>query len=361
MSAGDRGGQGSGPGREGEASAADVVEALRAELAALRAAEGELAHLKDEIPRAEAERIFAETALRDAKRPPSIGARVSGSQALELVAALDSVRGSARPRGPGPSARPEVDNGASDAQLRAAAGALRDWLEAGAKVREQALARAPTEAIVRRVLVALVIGIVWASVKVHVALLLLILPIIVPYTLLARGGDDVRWRQAGAKRHFDRTGVAPPAEWEERAVRARQEEIESALASQTRAREGRAERQGGAVPAPEPSDIDPETARETLERLGHELRLPASAGGAQMPADAEEWLRRLAALHRAEIGLRRLQRRRGELAGATDRSREGLFRFLARRGEAPPEGRADPDALEAGLERVLVEGKIDPP
>ena len=64
------------------------------------------------------------------------------------------------------------------------------------------------------------------------------------------------------------------------------------------------------------------------------------------------WVEREAEVRRTRRELGTVQAKRRALSREVDAGREDLYRFLSRQGEAPPQGRADLNALAAGLERL---------
>lgn len=342
----------------------------------LRTHEKALDGIASDAARVEVEALAADVAVKTGlgKSQPNI----SPSKAAEVIGLLRRVRARDNEASPPPAVSSQERG-----QLDVASRALRDWLEA------PSLSTGPqtTHLVARSIVLVLVVGVLWASVQVHAAFLLLIPPIAVPLSILLRSGDDVRWRRVGAKRNFDRTGLAPPAEWKAEAVTARAEELEAALA----------QIEPAAVNLPRPNE-DRHVSGEAVEDMhdlsvalgdrhdgtafgdalgdrhavtdGHEdapdgqdpvdqlidavarLRLAGGRSGYDIAPDVEVWLETLSTAYRAKQTLESLQRKRGVALEGASEARETIFRFLARRGEAPPDGAASADALESGLRRV---------
>ena len=229
------------------------------------------------------------------------------------------------------------------ARLREAHEALGAWLDAPAEVKRREMSPL-TQALLGLALLACL----WAGFTFHLAFLVLLIPLGMPFSFLALGAHDLSWVRLGMRRRFEATGLDPPAAWKTPAVAARRSEIERLLQL---------------AQEPPVNDIHLEDTRAS-ERLPQEAEpLQTESGLQQLMADAgldtdgmnEElagWLEREAAVRRTRRELGTVRAKRRALSRETDAGREALYRFLSRQGEAPPRGRADLDALAAGLERV---------
>ena len=246
-------------------------------------------------------------------------------------------------RGGREATHPAVPDTYERSQLEVGVGALRDWLEAGRKNSEEESGRRRLEVTVRLILLALVMGVVWAAVDLHVAFLLLLPPIVVPYTMLMRSGDDSKWRRMGAQRNFSKTKLEVPLAWDEPAVQARHDELAGIIARHRTPK--------GADDHHEHTK-DATGAQARLVELLEEHRIAGGATGWDISPDVEAWLRTLRAAYVAEGARDQIKASLAQVERIAGDARESLFRFLAKRGAAPGGGAADSAMLEAGLNRV---------
>ena len=198
----------------------------------------------------------------------------------------------------------------------------------------------------KRVLLLFCFAILALAFAVHLAFLVLLVPVGGAMSFLLWTGQDRAWRRMGARRRFESLRLEVPAAWTEDAVRERRD----ALSLVT---EGVRER--ASIPAREDDEAeearlsaDLDTARSDL----HEALAAAGLAHDRLDQSTEARMRALARAWRAEQALQGIvEDLAGERAGAGE-IRESIYRKLAREGEASPDGDASVDALEAGVERT---------
>ena len=71
-----------------------------------------------------------------------------------------------------------------------------------------------------------------------------------------------------------------------------------------------------------------------------------------MDEGLSKWLDLVFQRHRIDSELAQVRAKRESLSREAEEARDTLFRFLVLEDQAPPDGRADSEALRAGLERV---------
>lgn len=339
----------------------DPLQVQKENLTTLRAREAELQEIAARAARIEVESLAADVAVR--MRLANGQPRISPEKAAHTVAALKRARALEN------TEPVQVPDSQQRTLMEVALSALSDWLAAATSTELQGSGAVRTEGIIRVVVLGLVLLVLWVAVSVHFAFLLLVPPIIVPYTLLMRSGDDSKWRRMGAKRHFDRTNLAPPTTWDEDHVRTRHAELtEVVLRTRTpRGACGPKTNYVGTDPGAlsqsadtVASSDDPEArtlaAAADLAGLLDEFRISAGPSGHDIAPDIEAWLEKLAAAYLAKCNLDEVHAARGQAERAAGDAREALFRFLVRNGQAPPDGKAETDALATGLTRLLQAG-----
>ena len=321
-----------------------MLAAQHERLAQLRLRSDELHALRDRECELEVELIAAEAAHK-APFPgdkPGLDATKAGAIA-EALARTSDLRGGLR-EDPGQQSSPAGAVSTRElARLKAAQEALSAWLEAPGEVKRREL-----PPLAQAMLGLALLACVWAGFTFHLAFLLLLIPLGLPFSFLALGAHDLSWVRLGTRRRFEATDLEPPTAWKTPAVTARRSEIERAikLAAEQPARET----------APQETQARDRTSKETelyqtethLQTLMYEAGLDADS----MSGELARWLKLEGEVRCTRRELRTLQAKRRAIGAETDAGREELFRFLSRQGEAPPEGRADLDALAAGLERV---------
>ena len=188
----------------------------------------------------------------------------------------------------------------------------------------------------------------WAGFTFHLAFLLLLIPLGMPFSFLALGAHDLAWVRLGLRRRFEGTGLDPPAAWKAPEVTARRSEIERSLRSAREQPAGDADPEEAPAPDRPAQETHPSPTESRLRQLMAEAGLDPEGTSDELA----HWLDLEATIRRTRRELRAVQAKRRTLGTKADAGREELYRFLSRQGEAPSQGRADLDALAAGLERV---------
>ena len=308
-------------------------------LAELRGREERLEALRERRTDLEVERIVAEVELRGAlgeARP-----EVSGAKAGAIVDALDRVRRLESER----SARlafAEAGVRSHDellARLRAGDDALGAWMAAD---REDA-GSSSGRRIARRALLGACLAILALAFMVHLAFLVLLVPVGGAMSFLLWTGQDRAWRRMGARRRYDALRLEAPAAWTEDAVRERRRAL-SLIAERVRHR--------ASIPEHDDADAEAVDWAVELDAARSDLRVALAAADldeSRLDESAEAELRALARVWRAERALEGVAE---EVAGERDEAgaiRESLYRSLAGEGGSAADGDASADALEAGL------------
>ena len=305
-------------------------------LAELRGHEERLEALRAKRTDLEVERIVARTGLRAART--GSGPEVAGADAAAIVDALDRIRrlesqSSARLATAGAGSHDELI-----ARLRAGDEALGAWLDAE---RDGAGASSGGR-IARRALLLACLAVVALALAVHLAFLVLLVPVGGAMSFLLWTGQDRAWRRVGARRRFERLRLEAPAAWTDDAVRERRRALVR-IAEQVRERAS-APGSEGAVEEPEGPGADLDAARSEL----HDALAAAGLDGDRLDGPAEAALRAIARVHRAERALKEVvEEMAGERAHA-DAIREPLYRDPAR-DAAAPDGDASAGSLAAGM------------
>ena len=310
-------------------------------LAELRGHEERLEVLRARRTDLEVERIAAEVALRATRAGP--GPDVPGAHADVVVTALDRLR---RLESRHCAQRAYMDAGVRSQEelierLHAGDDALGAWLEAG-RASEGAAGRR----IARRALLVACLAILALAFAVHLAFLVLLVPVGGTMSFLLWTGQDREWRRTGARRRFDRLRLEAPSAWTEDAVRERRRAL-ARIAAQVRER--------ASTPAGDAGDTEHEDGPTDLDAARSDLHDALAAAGLdeeRLDESAEAALRAIARVHRAGQALYGVV---AEMAGERDGAgvvRESLYRGLAREGEAASDGDASAGALEAGMERL---------
>ena len=312
-------------------------------LAELRGREARLEALRARRTDLEVERIAAEVALRVALAGAGSGPDVPGTQADAVVKALDRLR---RLEARHCAQRAYADAGVRSYEdlierLHAGDDALGAWLEAG-RANEGAAGRR----VAKRALLVVCLAILALAFSVHLAFLVLLVPVGGAMSFLLWTGQDREWRRTGARRRFGRLQLEAPSAWTEEAVRERRRTL-ALMADQVRER--------ASTPAGDAGDAQQEDALPDLDAARSDLHDALAAAGLdaeRLDESAEAALRAIARVHRAGQALRGVVE---EMAGERDGAgavRESLYRGLAREGEAAPDGDASAGVLEAGMERL---------
>ena len=318
------------------------VPAEESKLAELRGHEQRLEALRERRTDLEVERIVAGTALRAARTGSE--PQVSSRDAAAIVDALDRLR---RLESRHSTRLAFVDAGVRSQdevleRLRAGDDALGAWLEA----RRDDAGASPAGRIAKQALLAVCLVILGLAFTVHLAFLVLLVPVGGAMSFLLWTGQDRAWRRMGARRRFERLRLEAPAAWNDEAVRERRRAL-ARLAEQVRERASLPREDDAGVEARDPhADLD--AARSDL----HDALAAAGLDDGRLDEPVEAALRAAARVWRSEHALQGVVE---EMAGEREEAgaiRESLFRGLARDGEAAPDGDASAGRLEAGLERV---------
>lgn len=320
----------------------DGLSCEESKLTELRGHEERLALLRGRRTDLEVERIVASTALRSSRTGACPD--VAAADAAAIVDALDRLR-RLDSRNSALIAFAEAGVRSHDAlleRLRAGDDALGAWLGA----ERDDTGSSSTRSIAKQALLAVCLAVLVLAVMIHLAFLVLLVPIGGAMSFLLWTGQDHSWRRLGARRRFERLRLESPAAWTEAAVRERRSAL-TRIAEQIRAR----------PPAFDGEDPDAERTRVRAELDDARAELQdalATAGLDEGRLDelAEAALRAMARAHRAEQALRGVV---DEMAGEREGAgaiRETLYRSLAREGEAARDGDASADALGAGIERI---------
>ena len=307
----------------------------------LRGHEERLRALRARRTDLEVERIVAGTELRAARA--GSGPEVPGAAAGAVVDALDRLRWLESSH----AARLAfIDTGARSHEdllqrLQGGDDALAAWLDA-----DREGAGAGGQRTAKRVLLLFCFAILALAFAVHLAFLVLLVPVGGAMSFLLWTGQDRAWRRMGARRRFESLRLEVPEIWTEDAVRARRHGL-SLVTERVRERTSIPAREDDeAEEARLSADLD--TARSDL----HEALAAAGLAHDRLDQSTEARMRALARAWRAEQALQGIvEDLAGERAGAGE-IRESIYRKLAREGEASPDGDASVDALEAGVERI---------
>lgn len=313
------------------------VPSETSKLAELRGHEERLEALRAKRTDLEVERIVARTELRSA-RTGSVP-EATAADAAAIVDALDRLRRlesqSSAYLAAGVRSHDELIE-----RLRAGDEALGAWLDAD----RNDVGASTGGRIARRALLLACLAIVALALAVHLAFLVLLVPVGGAMSFLLWTGQDWAWRRIGARRRFERLRLEAPAAWTEDAVRERRR----ALARITDQVRERASAPGSENTVEERGRLEAEldAARSDLQ----DALAAADLDGSALDGPAEAALRAIARVHRAEQGLREVVE---EIAGEREQAdaiREPLYRDIARDGERTSDGDASAGALAAGTE-----------
>ena len=190
---------------------------------------------------------------------------------------------------------------------------------------------------------------------VHLAFLVLLVPVGGAMSFLLWTGQDRTWRRMGARRRFESLRLELPSTWTENAVRMR-------LRSLSLAAEGlrRRETLGGEEESPAVAPDDLEVARSELRTALAEAGLHGDSPGDSVGDSAgdsvdettESRLRAAARAWRADRALRGVAADMSGERAAADAVRASIDRDLSRAGAAPPDADASVRALAAGTDGV---------
>ena len=227
-------------------------------------------------------------------------------------------------------------------RLRAGDDALGAWLDAD---REDAGASSGRR-IAKQALLAICLVMVALAFMVHLAFLVLLVPVGGAMSFLLWTGQDRAWRRMGARRRFERLRLETPAAWTEAAVRERRRSL-SRVAEQVRER--------ASSPGTGSPDVDGEDVHDDLDaaRSGlHDALASAGLDEDRLDESTEAALRAIARVRRAEQALHDVVEEMAGERGGAEAIRESLYRGLSRQGEAAPDGDASAGALEARMRKL---------
>ena len=323
--------------RQHEDSAHVPSEASK--LAELRGHEERLEALRAKRTDLEVERIVAGTELRAARI--GSGPEATGADAATIEDALDRLRRLESQSSAYLAAGVRSHNELIE-RLRAGDEALGAWLDAD----RDDVGASTGGRTARQALLVACLAIVALALAVHLALLVLLVPVGGAMSFLLWTGQDWAWRRIGARRRFERLRLEAPAAWTEDAVRERRRAL-ARIADQVRERAS-APGSESTVEERERLEAEIDAARAEL----HDALAVARLDGSALDGPAEAALRAIARVHRAEQALREVVE---EMAGEreqADANREPLYRDIVRGGETASDGDASAGALAAGMESL---------
>ena len=210
--------------------------------------------------------------------------------------------------------------------------ALVQWLEVGGASPPRRTVRW-SEVIVACVFFATVA----ASYFVHLAFLIILLPLSAMSRVLWRG-DDGQWLRVAARRRFEQTGVGAPAAWQQEAVLERLTAL----------------RDTPMKPPPEPpaSDVPSDVDRGALRSQLVDALVAAGLSDAQLDPAFEAMLRATARSHLADRELASVTQNVTRLRGEVEALRATIYSYLREAG-IELDGKTDNESLRRGLARLI--------
>jgi exonuclease SbcC len=208
--------------------------------------------------------------------------------------------------------------------------------------------------VANTVLIVACVAAVGAAVALHPIYLVLLVPLLMAIGYLTFTAQDADWVRLGAVRRFQSTRLKPPTSWERNAVDDRIVELTDAAAGME---QRLAELEASKAETSDQKD-DPATELSLsmdLADASDAYAVALSNAGIEANSIDESlsmWLDQVYETRRIDSELNQLRAKRAMLSREAEEARDKLFRFLALADEAPPEGRADSEALRAGLERM---------
>lgn len=299
----------------------------RERLASLASCEERIRSLRDRECDLEVEHMAAQAALNSAtsRLAPTIDPALASSigHSLENRRDLEErLRMANEGHGTG---RGGVDR--KHDQLRAGHAALLAWLDASAPRESGRLARSA-----KFVLLAATIASLWAAFAIHPAFLVLLVVVIGPVSFAMARGQDDKWQRVGARRRFEASGLADPADWNEPSVRARAAELASLLARDPR------DDSGANQDAPHDDARDAGALAARIDDEDRRIEAGLAAAGLT-PEDTKgemgEWLRLVARADRSLESLEHVRDARKRLRAEAAELRDQLGRYLNRQGVKP--------------------------
>jgi hypothetical protein len=312
--------------------------------------EHELAVLRELESELEAEQIGADVALKAATSKHGISISLDDAEEIarararkrELETALE---------GESSEASPGISDMKADIdRMRSGLEALEAWRDAPETVSAW---RRPK--VANTALLIASAATVSAAVALHPIFLLLLLPLVMAIGYFTFTAQDVDWVRVGAVRRFQGTRLRPPGSWEPVPVDQRIEELGDAAAElEQRLAEAEKAVAGGASDNEDAAATELALSIDLVEAADAYTAALAKAGIEAGSVDQRfsKWLDLVFETYRIGSELSQVKSKRESLSREAEEARDALFRFLVLEDEAPPEGRADSDALRAGLQRV---------
>jgi hypothetical protein len=229
-------------------------------------------------------------------------------------------------------------------ELRAGHAALVAWLDASRPREPGGAARAA-----KVTLLIATIATIWAAFAIHLAFLLLLVVVVGPVSFALGRGQDAEWQRVGARRRFERSGLADIATWDEESVRTRVTELESLLENTDGDSPGRE----GGITSVQPQDAQALVAQiaDEDQRIASDL---AAAGMAVEDSQGEigNWMRLVARADRSRESLERVKNERKRLRAEAAELRDQLVRYLRSQGVRPTERQDTAAAIAERLEHL---------
>lgn len=311
--------------------------------------EHELAVLKELESDLEVEQISADVALKAATSKQGIAISLKHGEEIARARALKRRLETALEGGAAEPAPTAADMRADIERMRAGRDALESWRDAPETVSAWRRPR-----IANTVLVIACAAAVWAAIALHPVYLVLLVPLVMAIGYFTFTAQDAEWVRLGAVRRFQNTRLKPPSSWEKTPVDVRISELGDAAA---RIQQQLARAEANKEQTPEHEDdaaSDLALSMDLVEAADAYAAALAKAGieAETVDENLSNWLDLVFERHRIDCELTQVRAKRESLSREAEEARDALFRFLALADEAPPEGRADSQALRAGLERV---------
>lgn len=185
-----------------------------------------------------------------------------------------------------------------------------------------------------------------AAFTLHLAFLILLLPIGATSAFMWNG-DDVRWRRIASQRAFEGIGLKAPRTWTPADVRIRLDELEDEIEKHAKLRE---RREGGIDTR---SMGDEEIAQELAENA---LEVQSLAANHKFDWDSmsvynQHAMTCMSAAHSAQVELEVTRSKRAALGDEAESLRSAIYLYLKRERATESIGKADTDTLRQGLEK----------
>jgi len=335
------------PDRNGDEGA---LSGQRARLDRLLTWEHELAVLRELESELEVEQISTDVALKAATS--KYGISISFDDAKEIARSrarkreLESALEGESVKTPPSAAEMKADI----ERMRAGREALEAWRDAPETVSAWRRPR-----VTNTVLLIACAAAVWAAVALHPIYLVLLVPLVMAIGYFTFTAQDADWVRIGAVRRFQSTRLRPPPSWESGPVDDRITDLGDA-AEKMEQRLAEAEK-AAADKAADHEDVAASEFALSIDLVEATDAYAAALARAGIEAESvdktlSKWLDLVSETHRIDSELTQVRAKREFLSREAEEVRDALFRFLVLEDEAPPQGRADSEALRAGLERV---------